>query len=100
MKRIEGLVAQLGAESYADRQAATELLKKLGPGTVPLLKKFKERSKDPEIRHRLEAVLDVLNAKSSSVNSSTPTPDEIEEMLIMPARGGWNGGPQPVFVAN
>jgi hypothetical protein len=85
LKEIETLVAQLGAESYADRQAATELLKKLGPGTIPLLKKFKQRSKDPEIRHRLEAVLESLGAKVHSVQSSTPSPDEVEELLIAPA---------------
>jgi hypothetical protein len=82
MKRIETLVAQLGAESYADRKQATELLKKLGPGTVSLLERFKARSKDPEIRHRLESVLDTLKSKSASVDSSTPSPEEVHEMLI------------------
>ncbi len=87
LKEIETLVAQLGAESYADRQAATELLKKLGPGTIPLLERFKQRSKDPEIRHRLEAVLETLGAKSSSVQSSTPSPVEVTEMFAVPAMG-------------
>ncbi|MFP4140856.1 MAG: hypothetical protein ACOCZU_07410 [Planctomycetota bacterium] len=86
LKEIETLVAQLGAESYADRQAATELLKKLGPGTIPLLKRFKQRSKDPEIRHRLESVLETLGAKSSSVENSTPSPDEVQDIFI-PAMG-------------
>ena len=57
LKKVAGLVAQLGAESYADRQAATEELVKMGKGIVPLLKKHLE-SPDAEVRHRIELVLE------------------------------------------
>ena len=57
LKKVAGLVARLGAESYADRQAATEELVKMGKGIVPLLKKHLE-SPDAEVRHRIELVLE------------------------------------------
>jgi len=58
-QKLQKLVAQLGAESYKDRQAATEALVKMGPGIAPLLRKHVTTS-DPEIRQRIEDILERL----------------------------------------
>lgn len=60
-KQVETLVARLGAESYKDRQEASEKLSQLGKGIVPLLQKLAENP-DVEIRHRIQEVLDKLGA--------------------------------------
>jgi hypothetical protein len=60
--RVEALVAQLGAESYADRQKATEELTGMGPNIAPLLKPYAEDD-DPEIRQRIGDILDALGRR-------------------------------------
>lgn len=57
--KVNRLVARLGAESYKDRQEATEALVKLGGGIVPLLRKHLH-SKDPEVRQRVEDIIEKL----------------------------------------
>jgi len=86
VKRVEQLVAQLGAEAYLDRETATEELKKLGPGARPLVEALYKDSRDPEIRQRLEEVLETLEGKQNSVESSTPDVSEVHELVIR--RGG------------
>ncbi len=61
------LVGQLGAESYKDRQAASKGLIKMGKGIVPLLQKHLTAS-DPEIRQRLEDVIEKLGGKATPAN--------------------------------
>ena len=63
-KQVETLVARLGAESYKDRQEASEKLAQLGKGIVPLLQKLAENP-DVEVRHRIQEVLDKLGAAAA-----------------------------------
>jgi hypothetical protein len=62
---IEKLIARLGAESYKDRQAATEELVKMGSKIIPVLKKF-ANSSDAEVRQRIEDVIEKLGGKGSA----------------------------------
>jgi hypothetical protein len=57
--RLQKLIAQLGAESYKDRTAATEELVKMGKGIIPLLQQHLTTG-DPETRQRIEDVIDKL----------------------------------------
>ena len=63
-QRLQRLIGQLGAESYEDRQAATEALVKMGKGIVPMLRKHLE-SGDPEVRQRIADVIERLKAQRS-----------------------------------
>ena len=56
LEKIAKLVAQLGAESYKDRQAAEEALVKMGKGIAGILKRSLKAESDPEIRLRLERI--------------------------------------------
>ena len=60
LKKIEKLVAQLGAESYVDREKAQKELIAMGKSIVPLLKKYLAETRDPEIRQRLEEIIKTL----------------------------------------
>lgn len=62
-RTVDRLVAQLAAESYADRQAAQNKLLRMGPAILPLLKKHLNTS-DPEVRRRIEALLAELSPTS------------------------------------
>jgi len=62
LTKAEKLIAQLGAESYADREAATRELLKMGKSIVPLLKKHLA-SRDPELRQRIEDILEKSDPK-------------------------------------
>jgi len=61
-RKVEQLVAQLGAESFQDRQAAGKALVKMGRSIVPLLKPHL-KSNDPEIRQRIQDILEQLGVK-------------------------------------
>jgi len=61
--QVEKLVAQLGAESYKDREAATKALVEMGDSIAPLLKGHLKTS-DPEVRQRLEDILEQLGVKA------------------------------------
>jgi len=77
-KRVEELVARLGAESFKE---ATEELNKMGPAIVPLLEKYLSDS-DPEVRQRIQSVLEALGWKGSSANSSPPRAPGPRGLLI------------------
>ncbi len=62
---IEKLIAQLGAESYEDRQKASKRLLDLGKSIMPMLTKHLTSS-DPEVRQRIEDVLEQLGGKPVS----------------------------------
>jgi hypothetical protein len=62
--KVERLVAQLAAESYEDREAATKELVKMGKGIVPLLKKHLG-SPDAEVRQRIEQILEQVALKKA-----------------------------------
>ncbi|MHC4983283.1 MAG: hypothetical protein ACYTF6_08975, partial [Planctomycetota bacterium] len=57
IEKVEKLIAQLGAESFRDREAASETLIKLGKGIAPLLRKHASNP-DPEVRQRIEHILE------------------------------------------
>ncbi len=59
MEKIEKLVGQLGAESYKDRQDATEELVAMGREIIPLLQKYLN-SNDPEVQQRIRHVVERL----------------------------------------
>ena len=54
-KQVAELIKQLSAESYKDRQEATDKLKGIR-GIKPLLEKYRKHQ-DPEVRERIEEVL-------------------------------------------
>ena len=54
-------VGRLGAESYKDRQTATEELVKMGKGIAPMLREYLGAS-DAEVRQRIEVILERLGA--------------------------------------
>jgi hypothetical protein len=59
---VEKLIAQLGAESYEDRQKASKKLLELGKSIAPMLTKHLTSS-DPEVRQRIEDILEQLGGK-------------------------------------
>ncbi len=59
VQKVDKLVAQLGAESHEDREAAMKELEALKGAIVPLLKKHLS-STDPEVRHRVKQLLEKL----------------------------------------
>jgi len=73
IKRVEELVAQLGAESHKDRQDATQALKEMGGAIVPLLKKHLD-SGDPEVRHRLRQIIEEVEPANPSQPNAMPPP--------------------------
>jgi hypothetical protein len=61
-KKVAKLIAQLGAESYKDREAATKELVKMGKGIVFLLEKHRN-DRDAEVRLRIGHIIKKLGAK-------------------------------------
>ncbi|MCP4377331.1 MAG: hypothetical protein GY794_14285 [bacterium] len=60
-EEVEKLVAQLGAESFEDRQNALKKLVKLGKSILPILKEHLKAG-DPEVRQRIEDVMEQLGS--------------------------------------
>jgi len=77
---VEKLIAQLGAESYSDRQKASKKLLSMGKSIAPMLKKHLS-SGDPEVRQRIEDIIEQFNAGVSG----SPNPSNIRHL-----RGGIN----------
>jgi hypothetical protein len=63
--KVYKLIAQLGSETYNDRKDAQKQLERMGPTIIPILKKH-EKSKDPEIRQRIQQLLGTLGEEHSS----------------------------------
>jgi len=55
--RLAKLVAQLGNNDFAEREAASVEIGKLGPAALALLEEERGRSKDPEVSSRLDALV-------------------------------------------
>jgi len=88
-EKLQRLVGQLGAESYKDRQAATEALVKMGKGVVPMLKKYLTTS-DPEVRQRIEEIIERLGGQGGPAPPAPPPGP-----AIFLNQGGvvqWHGG--------
>jgi hypothetical protein len=60
----DDLVRKLGVDDYAEREKATEALRKLGKGAADALKKGQE-SEDPEVRSRSKALLEELKPQAA-----------------------------------
>ena len=60
--RIEKLLAQLGSESYKDREAAVKALVEMGQAISSILRKHR-KNPDPEVRQRIDDILEKLNPK-------------------------------------
>jgi len=60
LKKARQFIAQLGAESFEDRETAAKALIAMGKGVVGVLK-TNLASRDPEIRQRLEQIIKALN---------------------------------------
>ena len=73
LEQLANLVLKLGAESYQDRQEATDQLKSMGPGVVDTLVKYQQSAREPEVRLRLDTVIDSLR--------SQPTPSEMAQRV-------------------
>ena len=72
-KKARLLIAQLGAESYKDREAATKALEAIGRRIVPLLRRYRDNG-DPEIRVRIEHLLDKLTEKPAPPKPKPKSP--------------------------
>ena len=60
----EDLVRKLGVDDYAEREKATEALRKLGKAAEDALRKGRE-SEDPEVRSRSKALLEELKPQAA-----------------------------------
>ena len=58
-KKVDKLVAQLGAEEFAQRDAAWKALKEMGAKARPYLQRHLD-AKDPEVRQRVKSLLESL----------------------------------------
>ncbi|MDA8744526.1 hypothetical protein N9N28_07835 [Rubripirellula amarantea] len=56
-KRMVELVDQLGAAGFADRERAAAKLMEMGPSILDPLRTLAEKSSDPEVRDRAEAIV-------------------------------------------
>jgi len=81
IERLRALVPRLGAESYADREKATEELLRLGPGILPLLRKYLD-TPDAEIHRRLEQVIEKLEERSGQAEPAAVPADVMNEKVI------------------
>jgi hypothetical protein len=70
-KEVERLVALLGAGSFKDREAASQALVKFGKDIVPLLKKYLADN-DPEVRNRVQTVVDQLAPDAPATPPAAP----------------------------
>ena len=62
--RVRALVGELGSREWKKREAASAELVRIGLAAKPLVRAAIAEAKDPEVRRRLEAVLDEINGVS------------------------------------
>ena len=70
---VEKLVAQLGAESFDDRQKATKTLVKMGKSILPILKDHLKTG-DPEVRQRIEDIMEQLGSAVTPIQPNAIHP--------------------------
>lgn len=68
---IPALIGQLGSDQYADREAASRALERLGAAAIPALQAA-ARSDNPEVRQRAEALVIRLKHTQDSITRLTP----------------------------
>jgi len=84
-KQVEDLAARLGAESFKERQEATDKLLQMGKGVAPLLQRLAD-SPDAEVRHRIQEILDRLGVGDSPKSDNPNAPGVFFQGVMQ--RGG------------
>lgn len=79
-KQIDQLIAQLDAESYASREAATKGLVQLGKMAVPSLHKALKNT-DPEVRQRARKALETIQRPPAPRPAPAVKASNIEEFI-------------------
>ena len=77
-REVARLVAALGAENFADRERAEQELEALGEAVRPALERAAAGAPEPEVRRRLEALLERLERR-------VPPPGELREVRAVEA---------------
>jgi WD40 repeat protein len=83
-QKVAGLVRQLGDEEFAVREGASKDLVGLGPGATTMLSAARNSSESPEVRGRLDRVLDAYSAAQHKYSLAV----EVLEMIGTPAARG------------
>jgi hypothetical protein len=60
-KHIEQLISNLDSNTFEEREKATEELTKVADGIEPLLRKTLEKEPSPEVKIRVERILETIN---------------------------------------
>ncbi len=68
-----GLIEKLGAGLFADREAASKELLKLGPAVLPLVEAAAKTSQDAEVRTRAGRLVDVLRSETDAAKITRTT---------------------------
>ena len=84
--RIDGLIEQLGSEVFAEREAATKALDRIGVLALEPLRRASEISDDAEIRRRAERLVKVLEQRTIkeralAIRQSQLSPEEKSQKL-------------------
>lgn len=58
---LPALIAQLGAEAFAQREAATQQITAIGPDAAPAVRAALQETADPEVVHRLRFILENIS---------------------------------------
>lgn len=83
----QSLISQLGSPKYADREAASVALERLGQTAFPLLKAARS-DRDPEVRNRAEVLLDTIERSLLTeparvrIDAGRHTATEVVEKLV------------------
>jgi len=84
---VKQLIADLGSDDFATREAATKALVAKGGGVKPLVEEALKASKDPEIKQRAEKVIEDL--KPEAVKTGDPNAaGDFNKGVIFGAGGG------------
>lgn len=87
-KRILKLIADLDADAFRVRESASAELDKLGEAAVRFLKKSFQETTSPEVRRRLEVLL-----QKRSVEDVALTPDQLRSIRAIRIPE-WSGTPE------
>lgn len=91
---VRTLVAQLGAEDAAARDAAQRGLEALGKAPLDGLREALSAATDPEVRSRLEALVEAIEGEAASFDAIPP--DHVAELSpsVHAFHGEWAGHKQ------
>ncbi len=91
-EEIERLVKQLGSDSFREREAAMESIRRFGKTALPALRKA-QSSSDPEIRRRAKLLLDQIEVTVQSLlkrhasiryyKNQKPSPASVREVDLV-----------------